>query len=224
MRFTALCIILLAACTTHIAPYREKHRKYDSGDYGEAPKRSGASLYADNGRGLFEDDRAGRVGDVVVVIVDEDTRATQDSSTNAERSSKMELGIPSSMGILGALQAAHPGVDPSKLIGASSESSFAGGGGVSRKGRLAATLPVRVRRVLPNGDLFVEGTKVVMVGNEESHLYLSGVVRPIDIRADDTVPSSRIADAEIEYTGRGDVSGYERPGWLARALNKLWPF
>jgi flagellar L-ring protein precursor FlgH len=63
-----------------------------------------------------------------------------------------------------------------------------------------------------------------MVGHEEKHIYLSGIVRRIDIAEDNTVPSSRIADAEIEYTGRGDVSDTQRRGWLSRTIGKLWPF
>jgi flagellar L-ring protein FlgH len=79
-------------------------------------------------------------------------------------------------------------------------------------------------QVLPSGDLFIEGTKVLMVGEEEHHIYVSGVVRKIDIAEDDTIPSSRIADAEIEYTGRGDISDTQRRGWLGRLLSKIWPF
>ena len=81
-----------------------------------------------------------------------------------------------------------------------------------------------MKRVLRNGDLFVEGTKIVMVDNEEHHLYVSGVVRQADILADNSVLSSRVADAEIEYAGRGDVSDQQRPGWLSRILTAIWPF
>ena len=77
---------------------------------------------------------------------------------------------------------------------------------------------------MPNGDLFVEGTNVVMVSNEEHHLYVSGVVRQVDILANNTIPSSRIANAEIEYIGRGDVNDQQRPGWGARALTRGAPF
>jgi flagellar L-ring protein precursor FlgH len=81
-----------------------------------------------------------------------------------------------------------------------------------------------VRQILPSGDLFIEGTKVVMVGAEEKHIYLSGIVRRIDIADDNSVSSSRIADAEIEYAGRGDISDTQRRGWGSRVLSKLWPF
>ena len=99
-----------------------------------------------------------------------------------------------------------------------------GSGKIARKGTLSATLPVRVKQELGNGDLYVEGTKVVMVGEEEHHIYLSGIVRTADIADDNTVPSSRIADAEIEYTGRGDVSDQQRRSWGSRLLARVWPW
>ena len=77
---------------------------------------------------------------------------------------------------------------------------------------------------LGNGDLYIEGTKVVMIGAEEQHLYVSGIVRVRDIAEDGSIPSSRIADAEIEYTGRGDVSDQQRRGWGSRLFAKIWPF
>ena len=113
-------------------------------------------------------------------------------------------------------------LNPLKFTG--SDQKFTGAGQVQRQGTVTATLPVRVVQILPSGDLFVEGTKVVMVGEEEHHIYVSGIVRRVDIADDDSVPSSRIADAEIEYTGRGDISDTQRRGWLSRTLSKLWPF
>ena len=95
---------------------------------------------------------------------------------------------------------------------------------MQREGRLEAILPVRVRQILPNGDLYVEGNKVVQVGAESHHLYISGIVRPSDVRTDNSVPSSRVADAQIAYAGSGDVSDQQRPGWLTRQLNRVWPF
>jgi flagellar L-ring protein precursor FlgH len=77
---------------------------------------------------------------------------------------------------------------------------------------------------MPNGDLFLEGTKVVLINNEEYHLYISGLVRPTDIAQDNSVLSSRIADAQIEFTGRGDLADQQRKGWLARLLDWANPF
>jgi len=77
---------------------------------------------------------------------------------------------------------------------------------------------------MPNGDLFLEGTKVVMINNEEYHLYVSGLVRPADVGPDNSVASSRVADAQIEFTGRGDVGSTVDRGWLAKILDAVSPF
>jgi flagellar L-ring protein precursor FlgH len=218
-----LAALLATACTTHIAPYRPKHRRFDPGEYGDAPSPAGASLYAGD-QGFFEDDVAGRVGDILVILIDESEAGSSDGATKLKKTAKSSYGVPSSFGLLPALAERYPGLDPGALFGVDNDSDFQGTGAVTKSGRLSATVPVRVRRVLPNGDLYVEGTKVILVGSEEHHLYISGVVRRADIRANNTVPSSRVADAEIEYTGRGDVSDQQRQGWLSRMLGKVWPF
>ncbi len=221
-RVLLIAVLCAGGCAEHIAPYRAKVRKFEPGAYASPRARASKhnSLYASTARGLFEDDRASRVGDVIIVRIDEAESATRKATTMLARAGDRSS---SATGLLGAAASAA-GLDPTSLLGASSDSKFTGSGAIERKGRLVATLPVRVQRVLPNGDLYVEGTKIIMVGNEEHHLYVSGIVRPIDIRPDNSVSSSRMAAAEIEYTGRGDVSDQQRPGWLARLLNKLMPF
>jgi len=77
---------------------------------------------------------------------------------------------------------------------------------------------------MPNGDLFVEGTKVVMINHEEYHLYVSGVIRPSDIQMDNSVDSSLIADARVEFTGRGDINDQVERGWLTKILDFVNPF
>ncbi len=225
MRIVALSAILAlaSACTTHIAPYQPKRRVFDPGDYASAPEARGGSLYAGSG-GLFEDDVARRVGDILVIRIDERDAASRAGSTKLDKQDAASYGLPAAIGLLAALQRKYPDLDPGQLFASQSEVSFAGAGATQRKGQLSATLPVRVRKQLGNGDLFVEGTKVVMVGNEEQHIYVSGIVRQRDIAEDNTVLSSRVADAEIEYTGRGDVSDQQRRGWGNRLLAKVWPF
>ena len=117
-----------------------------------------------------------------------------------------------------------PEIDPEKLIQLAATSDFAGDGATSRKGQLTGNIAVRVTQQMPNGDLFVEGTKVVMINHEEIHLYISGLVRRADINADNTVASSRLADAQVEFTGRGDVADYTDRGWLTKILDFINPF
>ncbi|MBX3155915.1 MAG: flagellar basal body L-ring protein FlgH [Deltaproteobacteria bacterium] len=223
--FIALCTAVAAAgCAPHIAPYKAKHRKYDAGSFGARSRPTNGSLYAEGSVGLFEDAIAGRIGDILIVKIDEKDLASRQADTKLDKADATSYGLPNAVGFVAALQKKYPDVDPGKLFASTSEQKFTGNGSVARQGHVSAILPVRVMQILPSGDLFVEGTKVVMVGHEEHHIYLSGIVRRIDIAEDNTVPSSRIADAEIEYTGRGDVSDTQRRGWLNRVLGKIWPF
>ena len=221
----ALLIALLSVgCASHIAPYHAKHRTFEKTNFGKRTEASHGSLYAQGEGGLFEDPIAGRVGDILVIKIDEKDLAQHQADTKLDKSDDTQYGVPAAFGFVAALKAKYPDVDPAKLFATTSSQKFSGNGAVSRQSQVHATLPVRVRQILPSGDLFVEGTKVVMVGAEEKHIYLSGIVRRIDIAEDNSVSSSRIADAEIEYTGRGDISDTQRRGWASRALSKIWPF
>jgi flagellar L-ring protein precursor FlgH len=217
-------LVLASGCVSHIGPYKPKVRKYDPGVYAPAVHPSGASLYVEGTRGLFEDDRAGRVGDIVIVRIDESEAGSHNATSKLARKGTNDASAPGTLGLLPALQKLVPGLDPAQLLSTASSSSFDGSGAVTRSGKLSGTLPVRVRAVTGNGDLYIEGTKVVLVDDEEHHLYVSGVIRQADIKPDNSVLSSQIADAELEYTGRGDVSDQQRPGWLTRIMSSLWPF
>jgi flagellar L-ring protein precursor FlgH len=215
---------LTTGCASHIAPYHAKHRKLDAGEFGERSRAANGSLYAEGTPGLFEDHAASRIGDILVIKIDEKDVASHQADTTLNKTDATNYGLPAAIGIVAALKSKYPDVDPGKLFSSTTDQKFSGNGAVKREGTVTAVLPVRVVQILPSSDLFVEGTKVVMVGAEEHHIYVSGIVRRVDIAEDDSVPSSRIADAEIEYTGRGDISDTQRRGWLARGLSKLWPF
>jgi flagellar L-ring protein precursor FlgH len=208
----------------HIASYDPKRREFDPGEYPEPSSPNDGSLFAESQVGWFEDNRAKGIGDIIVIRIDERETATRSASSKLGKDNQVENGITEMFGLVGALKKKFPDLDPATLFGTTTKGDYKGTGEIQRKGRLSATLPVRVRRVLANGDFFIEGTNVVLVSNEEHHLYVSGVVRRIDIQSDNTVLSSRIADAEIEYVGRGDVTDYQRPGWLNRSINRGWPF
>ena len=103
------------------------------------------------------------------------------------------------------------------------QNSFKGEGRTTRNDRFEATVPAMVRQVLPGGQLFVEGHRVVLVNSEEHHFYFSGVIRPEDIDGTGSVPSSRMADAQIEFVGRGNLTTGTSQGWLSRFLDFIWP-
>jgi flagellar L-ring protein precursor FlgH len=219
-------VFTAAACTPqHIRPFTPRHRAYQPGRYdsGSRPASTG-SLWEESGRGLFADFRATRVGDIVTIRIDETPEASGDASTQMQRESSMSAGATSFLGITTALARAYPTLDPSQLLSLASETNFDGAGETGRASRVRASIAVRAQRVLPNGDLYVEGTKVLLVNDEELHIYISGVIRPEDIEQDNSVRSSLIADAQVEFTGRGVLTDNQQQGWLTRLLSALNPF
>lgn len=223
-----LFALVASACgPNHIAHFTPRERTYKPGAYAQrspSARPSEGSLFSDAVGGYLEDTRAVRVGDVLSIRIDESADAEGGASTNLSRDAKASAGVDSLFGLVTALQKAVPGADVSKFLEYATSSGFAGDGRTRRKGQLAGTLAVRVTREMPNGDLFLEGTKVVLINHEEYHLYVSGIVRPADIAQDNSIASSRIADAQIEFTGRGDVNDQQRKGWLGRAVDAINPF
>ncbi len=212
-----LCLLLaLSACASD--PYQPKVRTFDPGTYPDPPARTAGSLLPASGGGLIEDQRPSAVGDVIVIRVDEADSASHDSRTELDRKSDQRYGFT------GLVEQIDPDLNLAELFGAQASSDFTGGGRIQKRGRVNAVLPVRVRQILPNGDLYVEGTKTVAIGEDRRHLYVSGIVRPIDVLGDGSVPSSRVADAEIEYVADGDAADHEKRGWLSRLITQLWPF
>jgi flagellar L-ring protein precursor FlgH len=220
-----IVVLLASGCVRHIYPYEPKVRDYRGADYADQnANRTEGSLWSEGAHGLFEDARARRVGDILTIRIDERSDANRDASTKTNRTSSALAGVSALFGAIQQLAATNPNVDPQQLISAITEFDFEGEGTTTRSGRLSAVLPVHIRRVLANGDFYVEGHKVLLLNEEESHLYLSGVVRPIDIQPDNSIPSSVLADVEVEYTGRGVVTERQTPGWGSRILDTIWPF
>jgi flagellar L-ring protein FlgH len=225
-----VCVLswLAYACgPAHIAPFTPRERKYQNGEYEaqlDRAKPAQGSIYTEGMAGYLEDTRAVRIGDIVMIRIDERANAKGGASTDLDRQSSRKLGFDAILGLAPAIREAHPNVDPAQLIAMMSESNFSGDGKTSRDGVLSGLIAVRVKREMPNEDLFVEGTKVVMINNEEYHLYISGVIRPTDIEGDNSVPSWRLADAQVEFTGRGDIASQVDRGWFAKALDAINPF
>lgn len=224
----ASIVILTAGCgPRHVEPFTPRQRVYKHGEYAqqsEAARRAPGSLFSEAHGGYLEDTRAVRVGDLVVIRIDESANASGGATTNLKRDNEGSTGASAMLGLVPALKKAYPTMDTSKLVEFATTSGFAGEGDTARKGQLTGNVAVRIAREMPNGDLFLEGTKVVLINNEEYHLYVSGLVRPTDISPDNSVMSTRIADAQIEFTGRGDLADQQRKGWLSRMVDTMNPF
>ena len=220
-----MLLLCAAGCVRHVYPYTRKTRSYAQDTYASPDAaRTPGSLWSEGSYNLYEDARARRVGDILTITLEEKADATRDASTQTAHDGTTQLGISSFWTAMGSLAASNPNLDPNALLAAATRNDFNGGGNTRASGALAAILPVRIKDALPNGDFYIEGHKVLLLNDEESFLYVSGVVRPIDINPDNSVSSSRLADVELEYTGRGVLSEAERVPWLQRALNWIWPF
>lgn len=219
----ALAVGFAGCSVAHIEPYTPKQRKYDvpaSESTTAADEKSGGLWRPDaRNANLFSDYRAFREHDLVVVRVEEMADARRTADTRLSRDTDMSASL---LAFLKAANITAPQLD--LTVGAKSTNDFTGDGRTGRTERLTATVPAVVRKVLPNGNLFIEGHRVVLVNSEEQHFYISGVIRPIDIGQDNSVRSSYVADAEIEFTGRGVMTENQKPGVVSRHWNNVWPF
>jgi len=220
--FVTVALVLSACGVEHIQPFVPKQRNYEVPAAKDvSAEDTGGSLWRPDARNasLFSDYRAFREQDLVVVRIEENADAKRTADTDLNRSTDLNVALQA---FLRAAQVTTPQLD--LTAGAKSGLAFQGDGQTARTEKLTATVPAIVKKVLPNGNLFIEGHRVVLVNNEEQHFYISGVVRPIDIAQDNSVRSSYVADAEIEFTGRGVLTDNQKPGLFARFWNWIWPF
>ncbi len=189
----------------------------------ETPRTAG-SLWTESRGSLFGDIKARQVGDILTVAIYEQASASREATTSTGRSSSASAGIDKFLGFETEFTKLHSAIDPSKLIEAGYDSDFKGSGSTSRKEDLVATLTTRVVEVYPNGNLRIEGGKTVTVNNEDQIIVLTGIVRPNDISPQNIVNSKYVLDAKIAYTGKGVISDKQKPGWMVRILDNIWPF
>lgn len=234
-RLAVIAVVVAAFAGTgcgpaHISNYVPKERAAPklSPNPATATAPTSGSLFQPGvvGAGLFVDARAYRINDIVVVRVEEVADAERSAATDTSHSSRAGAGI-AGLPVIGPwLQTLFPGANIPQVdieAGAHADSSFEGRGQTGRTERLVATVSTVVKSVMPNGNLFVEGHRVILVNREEQHLYVSGIVRPIDIDDQNAIDSSRVAEAHIEFVGQGVVSDAESPGLIQRTAGSVNP-
>ncbi|MGM0471958.1 MAG: flagellar basal body L-ring protein FlgH [Bacillota bacterium] len=164
------------------------------------------SLYNQNSS-PYRESVAAKEGDLLTIIIQEDSSADQSASTNAEQNNEINVG---------------PGggeLDFIKLFQLSQSDSSEADGSNSQSGSLNARITVEVVEVLPNGNLKVAGTKEITVNSENQEIKVSGIVRPDDVTLQNTVMSTQIANSQIEYVGEGAIGDKQEPGILSKLLN-----
>ena len=164
---------------------------------------------------LFTDIKAHKVGDIVTVLIYEQSQATQQIETKTEKAGDMSTsGGPGIGPLLRAI--------PAFSLDGKQSNNFDGKGQNTRKGTLRGKITVTVTAIKANGDLVVEGSRVIGISTDRETMSLSGTIRPKDIGSDNTIDSYLIADAEIHYTGKGSATNGSRPGFLSRLFSWLF--
>ncbi len=214
---TALVLVLamLQGCQSMTRP------RPVPGDPAYAPVRAEEMMQRDRHTGsiyrtsrnysLYGDNVALNVGDILLVTLEESTRASKNSESSITKDTELGLGAPN---ILGKLYDVG--------TNASFERDFEGQAEADQSNSLAGSISVTVTEVLPNGVLHIRGEKWLSLTNGDEYIRLTGLVRPQDITPGNTIPSNRIGNARIAYGGTGDFDQANQPGWLTRFFNSEW--
>lgn len=217
--FAVLCAMLAGGCAWNTPP-ATTHQPMTARP---APRQdlivnAGSIYQPDAGRlVLYEDRRSRFVGDTIVIVIEENTTASKKSSGAATRTGETELNVPT---VSGVPFKTFQGMN----IEASSDQSFEGKGNASSDNAFRGNLAVTVTEVLENGNLLVSGEKQVTINQGTEYIRFSGVINPVYVQANNTVSSTRVADARVEYRGTGYVSEAQTMGWLSRFFMSVWPF
>lgn len=224
MKITGLCwclisVLLATGCATpkrgdpDFAPAMPARAQMPD-QHADAIYQPGTSLL------LFEDIKARRIGDMITVILQEQTDAEKSADTGTTKSTSTEIADP----IIFGNSPTHNG-NPIFQNSLQSEHEFDGSGESSQSNSLTGSVTVSVVEVLSNGNLVVQGEKWININQGEEYIRLRGIVRPSDINADNTIASTRVANAQIQYAGNGVINETNSKGWLARFFSGPWmPF
>lgn len=210
---------LLAACAMLlVAARREREPEYRPTPPPPAPPAAanGAIFQPQYGYApLTSGQRAAQVGDVITIVLTERTQGTSQSTSNTNREGSLGL-TPPTTGPLSLFQSSD--------VAMGGNNAFQGRGQTGQANSLSGELTVTVEEVLPNGTMRVRGEKRLRINRGNEAIRLSGIIRPGDLTSDNRVLSTRIADARIDYLGRGEIARSSRMGWLQRFFNILSPF
>lgn len=162
---------------------------------------------------LFSDQKANRQGDAITIVVVESTTASNNSKTSAGRNSDLSFDASANTG---------SAVSKGANIGLKTGNDFNGSGSTQTSGDIRTKISATVDTVLANGNLVIKGSKKIIINGEEQVVRIKGIVRPYDIRPDNSVLSYNISDAEIGFEGQGIIQNAQKPGWLTKLFHWLF--
>lgn len=181
------------------------------------------SLWNNSGSRMFTDPRARAVGDLVTVLVEERASATRSLGTKKSKTSSRKTGLDAFFGLESNILP-QAGITPSAAVDISDSKSFDGSGSTTNSDTLSASVTAVVTKVYPNGNMKILGRRQVTINHQPQELTFAGVIRPLDISPDNTIPSAKVAQAIISYGGGGELASVAHEGWLGQALDRVWPF
>ena len=183
------------------------------------------SLWRTGARAFFVDQRASRVGDILTVLITIDDSAKTSNTSTTSKTSANQFGVPHLFGLESTLGKILPkAYDPTNMISTNGSATTAGNGAIARSEQINLTIAAVVTQVLPNGNLVIQGTQEVKTDNEVRQLTVAGIVRPEDITSANTIKHTQIAEARINYGGRGDVSAVQKTPAATGLLQRFAPF
>ena len=169
--------------------------------------------------GLYTDQQARRVGDIITVIFDESYKSSKSAETKADKKSESKTTAPSIFGSAASLSGYTLDMDTS------SEQKFKGKGDADRSNSLRGQISVTVSEVLPSGVLRIRGEKWLTLSDGDEYIRIKGLIRPQDISPSNTIISSKVADARISFGGKGSLNNATKQGWFTRmTMSPWWPF
>lgn len=227
----AQCVLTISVALLHLGGCSNTpeniHPDYASAepvDYYPEPSslEPNGAIYHSAGHSLvlFEDLRARQVGDILTVFLAEATDAAKSSDTTVDKNSTTAIPNP-----LLAGKFRDFGDDNTLGFDLSSENSFGGESASNQSNSLQGSITVTVAKVYPGGNLYVQGEKWIQINQGNEYIRLRGIIRPVDINSDNSILSTKVADARISYGGTGATADANKMGWLSRFfVSPIWPF
>ena len=223
---SGLCVLLMivsAGCAHTQGSVTESEVEIPSPRITEPPS---GSIWRQGEANYFQDRRARNVGDIVTVKILEEASASQEASTETGKTSNLDaglddvFGLPQSFGMASFLAS---GQAFSPTVKGDYKRDFQGGGSTVRKDKLVLTVSATVVERLPGGNLRIQARREIKVNREKQFVELEGMIRPEDISVYNTILSTQMADARIQYSGHGILGDTQGPGWFSRILDWIWP-
>jgi flagellar L-ring protein precursor FlgH len=191
----------------------------------QIPEDNPNSLWRTGAKAFFKDIRAKEVGDILTVRLLLDDKAKMENKTNRDRNDGETQGVPAILGYETKLSKIFPSaVNPDELLAFKTKHNTEGDGKIDRSEKIELTFAAIVTQVLPNGALAIMGRQELRVNFELRELLLTGVVRPQDIEADNSISDERIAEMRVAYGGRGSLSDLQQPRYGTQLWDILFPF